>query len=165
MIDYQALLTEARFLDTKPVKSHNMDVFVCGSCSCALGDISIRNGSCTGNGVEFNADIALRSIGSSLYGTEVRANFSGFSFTHAFLFMSVVTFRSGFKQNRCRETPAETAARIRKFVYYRLRKAEIFAEYNETLQTGKHAFQCEHGASQESMTQANGRTRELIKVT
>ena len=159
MIDYQTLLTEARFLDTKPVENHNMGVFHCGSTSCAMGDIALANG--FGLAPDSMSE-QQRWAFSVLDWLGLSSDTNTPNRYYQFLFS-----RHNFytKHSRWSETPAETAARIRKFVYYRLRKAEIFAEYNETLQTGKHAFQCEHGASQESMTQANGRTRELTKVT
>ena len=162
MIDYQALLTEARFLDTKPVDTHDMGEYICGTASCALGDIGLHQQGMSEN--DFCAAVVLEKIGI-LHFTYKTNRYRRTSFEYDFLFNDSPSFHSGYHPNRCDELPAETAARIRKFVYYRLRKAEIFAEYNEALQTGKHAFQCEHGASQESMTQANGRTRELTKVT
>ena len=50
-VDFQQLLTEANYLDTKPAEKHFMGDYLgelridgsfCGTTSCALGDIGLR---------------------------------------------------------------------------------------------------------------------------
>ena len=137
-IDFQQLLTEAAYLDTKPTEKHNMGTYLgnikdghwCGTTSCALGDIGLRQGMSLKS---FNSDAAMRGLGVDLKSSNP---------IWAFLFDSRAFRDSGWVDRRS-ETPAETAKRIRKFCYYFMRKGEIFAEYNEGLQTGVRKFQGE----------------------
>ena len=134
MINYTELLVEAKFLDTKPPETHDMNLYVetwdCGTTSCALGDIGIRHGM---TDETFCADEAMELLGLS---------FDSFgSMVYVFLFDCKSVFISGVLFNRSNETPHQTAARIRKFVHYRRKKEAIFAEYNEELQKGRHLFQ------------------------
>ena len=121
----QAFLDEARYLDEKPPRSHDMRLWYetwsdCKTSSCAVGDMALR-GVC----------------GLSLRGCEVRVNsnelvdFPAVSFAFSisageaiFLFACGKVYR-----HRGREHPHQTAARIRKYLYYRMRKAEILADY------------------------------------
>jgi hypothetical protein len=122
----QILLDEARYLDTKPPERHYMGTWLCGSTSCAVGDLMVRcivpsTGSIyidrfsvsPSNGWKGVCDALSLSIHSA-----------------GFLFSSELRLGRNSKwRNRSRETPAQTAARIRKFLYYKMRKAEIFADY------------------------------------
>ena len=135
-INFQELLTEARYLDTKPPEEHNMTLVFCGTTSCAIGDIAIRNGRVAGRSSISGKDYNLFSI-----------TFLGLSEeSSAFLFACGTShWYSGKKEfSRASETPQQTAARLRKFVYYKLRKAEIFTNYNEGLKRGRHLYQGEN---------------------
>ena len=133
MINYTELLVEAKFLDTKPPETHDMCVFNCGTASCALGDIGIRN---------FEDEfISYERIFGFTPGYDDYCYGTAFDPFFAFLFSEKPKFASGWCPVRYRETPQQTAARIRKFVHYRRKKEAIFAEYNEELQRGRHLFQ------------------------
>ena len=83
----------------------------------------------------FDANLAIADLGidpNSGFGIAMWK----FLFDHKY-------FNNGIRFERAFESPQETAKRIRKFCYYFMRKGEIFAEYNEVLQTGAHKFQGE----------------------
>lgn len=86
----------------------------------------------------FDEHQAMDFLGMAIDGPTLDGN----SYEYRFLFDVGGVFTSGIEYCRRSETPQQTADRIRKFVYYKLRKAEIFAEYNEGLRTGDHLYQC-----------------------
>lgn len=126
MVNYQELITEANYLDTKKPEDHNMAHIVCGSVSCALGDIALRRDEWVVNRHRFRYYFRLIDYTRDVLGLNERDSYFLFGLTY-------VPISGGTYHVREEETPTQTAARIRKFAYYRLRKAEIFAEYNEKL--------------------------------
>lgn len=127
----QKLLTEARYLDTKPQEAHWMMVWCerkssspCGTVSCAVGDMVLRGDLPAHRSFEgYPSDSNMSCIAQSLAISRREASF----------LFSAIFARNKFvsRTSRDKETPAQTAARIRKFVYYKLRKAEIFEAYEE----------------------------------
>lgn len=120
----QALLTEARYLDEKPAERHRMDNWSCGTTSCAVGDMMYR-GDC-GMTVAW-CDIWEMDFVQygSLGGWEAVAAALGITlYECTFLFED-----KDSAGDRTHEPPSSTAARIRKYLYYRMRKAEILADY------------------------------------
>lgn len=158
----QALLTEARFLDTKPVASHKMDCWIsaCGTQGCAVGDMAARGDlglgySCSKGGIFFvitlqgeRCEDVMASVAIAMGISEEEAMFLFNSRIHHFISRNYKKWRTSLDANqrgsdirwrhrhRCDESPQETAARIRKFVYYKLRKAELLADYEQARRTG-----------------------------
>lgn len=132
----QAFLDEARFLDTKPIEAHRMAHWHCGTASCAVGDMAMQ-GVC---GLTLASDIYSHGV------TPVIDEDDGFSaVTKAFhitkkeaifLFGVFESEYCGVAFDRVKELPQETAARLRKYLYYRLRKMEILANYESARRTG-----------------------------
>lgn len=125
----QAFLDEARFLDTKPPLMHDMSTWKCGTSSCAVGDMALRD------------VCGLRMI--SPYG-RVHFPVAGRLHSHeAVSYAFQITYRESMwlfdwrdkRGSRSFETPTQTAARIRKYLYYRMRKAEILADYETARRT------------------------------
>lgn len=121
----QAFLDEARYLDSKPQETHNMNSWKCGTTSCAVGDMAAR-GVCN-----------LKISGGTLYylnGMNWDAVIDAFDITQKearFLFGGEF-----YLEKRSGEIPQQTANRIRKYLYYRMRKAEILADYEKARRTG-----------------------------
>lgn len=118
----QAFLDEARYLDSKPPEQHNMNSWKCGTTSCAVGDMAAR-GACN---IKISCGILyhLREVnwGAVINAFDITRNEARFLF--------------GDLEKRLGETPKQTAARIRKYLYYRMRKAEILADYEKARRTG-----------------------------
>lgn len=147
----QALLTEARFLDTKPEERHCMATWhftsSCGTASCALGDMAAR-GDC---GLELSEPVDVysdphdelmidRSVGLKdwphMDGFTAAVMAFGITLREShFLFSANPQPHHRVPSYRDNETPQQTAARIRKYLYYRLRKAEILADYEKARRT------------------------------
>jgi len=132
----QALLAEARYLDTKNPKKHDMRVFVeptpCGSTSCALGDMAISGAL----GLRVNIEGDLPVFGDEGYpDIGFNAAVVALKISSPFvLFLFDASGRVGV--SRSLETPQQTAARIRKFVYYFLHKQDILSDYEGARRTG-----------------------------
>lgn len=132
----QKLLREADYLDTKPAQEHDMSRWVrrteCCTASCAVGDMMLRGEIPSVTGHLLNPvphqDFHrwYEAIGLALGIPERDAEWL-FENTRN---MRVVSFRviSSIRFHRSFETPAQTAARIRKYVYWKLRKGEILAD-------------------------------------
>ena len=119
----QALLSEARYLDEKPHHKHRMDSWSCGTTSCAVGDMMHR-GDCGLKWMhdqDWGTDVPL--FGDKL-GFYAVTNALGIGIREAEFLFCYYTFG-----DRKHESPSSTAARIRKYLYYRMRKAEILADY------------------------------------
>lgn len=143
----QMLLREADYLDGKDARWHNMGVWVgrvaeCGTASCAVGDMMLRGE--IPEDIRFAHSVPLRgmegvaeAIGIPyrdahwLFGCSDCGRFSAPRLTCiGYLYRSEIRF------DRVHETPAQTAARIRKYVYWRLRKAEILADDDSRYREG-----------------------------
>lgn len=158
----QALLTEARFLDTKPAASHKMAYWVseCGTQGCAVGDMAARGDLGLGYllsprgiflGITFlgqPCEDTMAGVAIVMGISEEEAMFLFDSRIHHFVSRNYQKWRTSIgkgernsdvmwrHRQRCDESPQETAARIRKFVYYKLRKAELLADYEQARRTG-----------------------------
>ena len=122
----QKLMWICNHLDNKPEDEHDMELFTCGTASCALGDHMIKiNTPCE--------IIAFKDIFDRPLMDKSKQVCKQYDFLFS-CFPEYSSYRSG-------EKPKTTAKRIRKFLYYFMRKNEIFPEYNNTLQTGKHLYQ------------------------
>jgi len=125
----QAFLDEARFLDTKPPERHSMYTWKCTTTSCAVGDMAQR-GVCGLQMMSPPGRGHFPSIGQ--YESHAAVSYA-FQITYR---ESVWLFDwQDRRGSRRYEPPTQTAARIRKYLYYRMRKAEILADYETARRT------------------------------
>ena len=121
----QAFLDEARYLDSKPPEQHNMNSWKCGTTSCAVGDMAAR-GACN---IKISCGILYHlsevNWGAVINAFDITQNEARFLFGGEY-----------YLEKRSGEIPQQTAARIRKYLYYRMRKAEILADYEKARRTG-----------------------------
>jgi hypothetical protein len=136
----QAFLNEARFLDSKPQEAHDMTQWKCGTASCAVGDMAtigelglkiVNNPGTYDEGMSLHHNC----IDGALYWEDLGQIFGISSQECEFLFGSVF-FLVTCTKFRNQELPSQTAARIRKYVYYKLHKKAILADYEKARRTG-----------------------------
>ena len=129
-LDVQSLLNVARATEQLPGASFSMKYWDCGTTCCMVGAFQRASGERI---VSIAYDSSDMSRVGGRFGLSLREAVFLFSVEPA---MSKLDHPAVGLPERRRESKKAALARLRKFLYYKLRKAELLADYEQARRTG-----------------------------
>lgn len=135
-MDIQGLLRVAEASEDVPEDRFNMEWWKCGSVACLIGNFCLTH---PGDALTLNKSVGCQAslvptLGKLRCEMAVEARFRLTSRESEFLFQP--RFRSSRQWHAKANTREHVIRRLRKFIYYKLRKNELLADYEKARRTG-----------------------------